>query len=158
MKRILFRFSRVLFLISIMSVFQFSGLAQAAESENNRMNWSRFMESATTMMDGYSMMKIDMMKKGIMRDDDVLPGAKVMIEGYEKMIGGEKMLRDDSSTDGKGMMVDGSEMMIDGHSKMMDDLVKKGIVNHDEMLPGGKMMMDGKKMMMDSHGQMMTRK
>ena len=151
MKRKIFGFTGILFLLSVMSVFHFSELTQAAESENNKMNWSRFMESARTMMDGHAMMKSDMMKNGIMRDDDVLPGAKIMIEGYEKMMSGEKMLRDDSSSDGKVMMVDGSEMMMDGHNRMMDDLMKKGIMNHDDMPPGVKMMMDGKKMMIDSH-------
>ena len=48
-------------------------------------------------------------------------------------------------------------MMMDGHSTMMEDLVKKGIMNREDMLPGGKMMMDGKQMMIDSHDQMMMR-
>ena len=107
MKRQISNLGRVLFLLSTMSAFLFSGFAQAEEMGSSTMHSSRMMESARTMMDGYNMMKSHMMKEGIMRADDALPGGKMMLEGYKKMTDGEKIMTHDTTTDGKEMMVAG---------------------------------------------------
>ena len=109
------------------AIFAVAGYLQAAESDQATMEGQKaIVEGAKKMMDGNKMIMDIAAKKG-MKDADFTAADKMMTDGYDMVVKGEKMMTGSTMAEGKSMVQRGSKMMLDAKKMEVAAAEKKGI-------------------------------
>jgi len=96
------------------------------------------------------------MKKGFRERGEwkIVEGEKLIRQGSQMMLDGEKGLQTETVMKGRKLMLDGAEMIIDGKKKLLQDLAKKRIIKKDSEFEGKQMMIDGEDMILKGQSLM----
>jgi hypothetical protein len=108
-------------------IFAVAGYLQAAETDKGvQEGKTAIMEGAKKMMDGNKMIMDIAAKKG-MKDAELTAADKMMTDGYDMVVKGEKMMTGSTMAEGKSMVQRGSKMMLDAKKMEVAAAEKKGI-------------------------------
>lgn len=108
---------------------------------------AEMMDGAKMMMEGRHTLREHLLKNGKLKQEEGLPGGKMMTDGHEAMVDGDRLIRADKTAEGKKKMLDGEKMMIDAKQKMLEELSRKGLIGKGAPSEGERMMNDGEKIM-----------
>lgn len=117
---------------------------------------AEILDGAKMMLNGRKMLKDDLVREGKMKDEMALEGGKMMSDGHDMMVDGDKLIQAQKIAEGKKKMLDGVKMMEDAKKKMMADLAKKGMIKEGKPSEGETIMNNGEKKM--KSGEMMMLK
>ncbi len=116
---------------------------------------TEMMDGAKKMLNGRKMLKDDLVKAKKVKETDTLEGGKMMSDGHDMLVEGDKLLEAKKTVEGKKKMLDGAKMMMDGKKKMLTDLTKKDMIKAGKASEGETVMDDGEKMLKKGENMML---